>query len=171
MKVLKKQKVSKMCLICGVENDKGLKANFYEMENGQLVALFNSPSEFQSYPDRMHGGMISAILDETIGRTIWIHEPDCWGVTIDLQIKYRNPVPVNEPLMAIAEMTESKSRIFKGSGIIAKMDGTVLAEGKGIFYKIKLDQIDANSHEGEAVFFAPDDVKEIAIEHIKLKKT
>jgi acyl-coenzyme A thioesterase PaaI-like protein len=119
----------------------------------------------------MHGGMISAILDETIGRTIWIHEPDCWGVTIDLQIKYRNPVPVNEPLMAIAEMTESKSRIFKGSGIIAKMDGTVLAEGKGIFYKIKLDQIDANSHEGEAVFFVPDDVKEIAIEHIKLKKT
>ena len=116
MKVLKKQKVSKMCLICGVENDKGLKANFYEMENGQLVALFNSPSEFQSYPDRMHGGMISAILDETIGRTIWIHEPDCWGVTIDLQIKYRNPVPVNEPLMAIAAFSrkspfESRTRM------------------------------------------------------------
>ena len=41
-KVLKKQNSSKSCLVCGVENDLGLKARFYQLENGELVSIFNS---------------------------------------------------------------------------------------------------------------------------------
>lgn len=40
MKVLKKQTNSKMCLICGMENESGLKAPFYEMEDNTLVTIF-----------------------------------------------------------------------------------------------------------------------------------
>lgn len=69
-KVLKKQNVSSNCLVCGIENDLGLKANFYELENNELVAICDTKEWHQSYPGRMHGGMSAAILDETIGRAI-----------------------------------------------------------------------------------------------------
>ena len=39
-KVVNKQQNSKKCIVCGLDNDLGLKASFYELENGELVALF-----------------------------------------------------------------------------------------------------------------------------------
>ena len=39
MKVLKKQYNSKMCIICGMNNEAGLKAPFYEMENNTVVTI------------------------------------------------------------------------------------------------------------------------------------
>lgn len=42
MKVLKKQTNSKMCYICGMDNPFGLKAPFYEMEDGSLVSILNT---------------------------------------------------------------------------------------------------------------------------------
>ena len=41
MKVVKKQTNSYMCFICGIDNDSGLKANFYEMEDGYLKRALN----------------------------------------------------------------------------------------------------------------------------------
>jgi len=36
----------------------------------------------QGYPNHMHGGMISAVLDETLGRAVQIYDTGIWGVTI-----------------------------------------------------------------------------------------
>ena len=104
MKVLKKQTNSKDCFICGIENKLGVNASFYEMEDGKLYSLFKFKPEHQSFPQRTHGGIISALLDELIGRTIWIKDDTIWGVTIDLNIKYRKPVPYDVPLKAIGDL-------------------------------------------------------------------
>ncbi len=56
-KVLKKQNSSKSCLVCGTQNELGLKADFYELENGELVSICNTKDWHQSYPGRVHGGM------------------------------------------------------------------------------------------------------------------
>ena len=42
MKVVKKQRNSKSCIICGMDNPSSVKAMFYEMENGELRGLFTS---------------------------------------------------------------------------------------------------------------------------------
>ncbi len=34
------QNVSRMCLVCGVDNTAGLKARFFELENGDLAGVF-----------------------------------------------------------------------------------------------------------------------------------
>ena len=41
----------------------------------------------QSYPGILHGGIISAILDETIGLAIMITEENVLGVTVELKLK------------------------------------------------------------------------------------
>ena len=39
-RVLAKQPNSAMCLVCGLENAAGLHASFYELDNGELLAVF-----------------------------------------------------------------------------------------------------------------------------------
>ncbi|HEY8464076.1 MAG TPA: PaaI family thioesterase [Bacillota bacterium] len=140
-KVTKKQYNSQMCLICGLENRLGMKASFYEVETGEVVALFTPREEHQSYPGRLHGGMISALLDETIERAIMVTEPDIWGVTVELTLKYRKPVPLNQPLKAIGRVTKNSRKIFEGTAEIVLDDGTVAATASGKFFKMPLSEI------------------------------
>lgn len=140
-KVLSKQNVSRMCMVCGRENDASLKARFLELEDGELLGVFSPLESHQSYPGRLHGGISSAILDETIGRAINIREPDAWGVTVELSLKYRKPVPLDDEIHAVARITKDSRRIFEGSGEIVLADGTVAVEATGRYMKIPIDRI------------------------------
>lgn len=71
MKVISKQRNSKMCIICGLDNKYGLKAPFYNMEDGSVMTKFQYSEEHQSYPGRVHGGLITAMLDEMGLRALW----------------------------------------------------------------------------------------------------
>jgi acyl-coenzyme A thioesterase PaaI-like protein len=73
--VLNAQNVSRNCLVCGVDNALGLQARFYELEGGELLGVFSPREEHQSYPGRLHGGIASTILDETVGRAILLRDP------------------------------------------------------------------------------------------------
>ena len=88
-----------------------------------------------------HGGIISALLDELIGRAVCMEEPACWGVTVDLTIKYKKPVPLEQPLVAVGRVTRNRSRMFEGSGEIYLPDGTLLASAEGRYMKLPVDKI------------------------------
>ena len=135
-KVVRKQESSKHCFICGIENDFGLKVRFFETDNDELVALFTPRDEHQSYPNRMHGGMSSAVLDETIGRAINVGNNGdmIWGVTTELLIKYRRPVPLDQELKAVARITGQNGRFFEGEGEILLPDGMVAVSAKGKYF-------------------------------------
>lgn len=162
MKVVKKQTNSKMCIVCGMENPAGLHAPFYEMEDETVITLFKYSDIHQSYPERTHGGLITTILDELIGRAIWIYEPEVWGVTATINVKFRKPVPLNEQIKGIGKIIENKSRLFKGIGRIESMNGEVLAEAEAVYVKIPLTKIvEDRSHDSEINVYVEDDVKEI----------
>ena len=101
MKVVSKQKNSSMCAICGVHNKYGLHAQFYNMEDGSVMSKFQYREEHQSYPGRVHGGLITAMLDEMGLRALWAKEgnEEEMGVTMSLDTKYRKPVPYNTELI------------------------------------------------------------------------
>ena len=140
--VTAKQPNSRMCLVCGLKNPFGLHTSFFELDNGELLAVFKPREEHQSYPGRLHGGIISTILDETIGRAIMIQsEDDVWGVTVDLQVRFKKPVPLDEELRVTGRITKNSSRFFEGTGELLLQDGTVAAEGHGKYLKIPLEKI------------------------------
>ena len=80
LKVVNKQTNSKYCFICGLDNESGVKAPFYNLEDDSVATLFEFKSNHQSYPGRTHGGVISAMLDELVGRALWIKEPNTYYV-------------------------------------------------------------------------------------------
>lgn len=148
-RVVFKQHNSRLCLVCGLRNAIGLKARFYGLDDGTLVATFTARDEHQSYPGRMHGGMAATILDETIGRALMTPEAPLWGVTVDFSMKLRQPVPLGVPLRAVGRIDSETARSFKGSGFLLLADNSVAVEGWGSYLKMPLDKIADFDHEGE----------------------
>ncbi len=140
-KVIKKQTNSRMCFGCGIENKLGLKASFYELDNHELVAIFKPINEHQSYPERLHGGISATILDETLGRVISIEDETIWGVTAELNVKYKKPVPLDQELKVVAKITRNTSRIFEGEGKILLENGDIAVTATGKYMKMSLDKI------------------------------
>ncbi|MCX7711241.1 MAG: PaaI family thioesterase [Clostridia bacterium] len=164
-KVVKKQKTSRMCMVCGQENKFSLKASFYELENESVVAIFKPLQEHQSYPGRLHGGIAGAILDETIGRAMFIKDENVWGVTAELNLKYHKPVPLDEELRVVGRITRDTRRIFEGEGEILLSNGEVAVSASGKYVKIPLEQI-AQIEETDEVWetiLSEDDPVEIEI--------
>lgn len=161
MKVIKKQGNSKMCFICGMDNPYGVHAQFYEMEDGSVCSLFEFRLEHQSYPKRVHGGLISAMLDELACRAYWIVCPKKLAVTIDLQTKYRKPVPYGEPLKGIGKIIKWNNRFFISSCQILDQANQLLAEGEIKYLIVPDEQITDSTYEEEMVYQIEDDIREI----------
>jgi acyl-coenzyme A thioesterase PaaI-like protein len=141
-RVIRKQPNSRMCLVCGLRNAAGLKASFYELDNGEVLCLINSLAEHQGYPGRLHGGIAAALLDETIGRAILAgREKIVWGVTIQFTIKYRRPLPLDDELKVVGRITRETRRRFEGTGEILLSSGEIAATGAGTYLKMPLGQI------------------------------
>jgi len=147
--VLAAQNVSRMCMVCGVENAAGLGARFFEIEGGELAGVFMPRAEHQGYPGRLHGGLAATILDETIGRAIAIANPDAWGVTVELSLRYRKPVPVDREVRAIGRITRDAGRLFEGCGEIVLEDGSVAVEATGRYLRVPIDRIAEGDFENE----------------------
>jgi uncharacterized protein (TIGR00369 family) len=147
------QNVSRMCIVCGVENTLGLHSRFFVLKSGELVGVFTPREQHQSYPGRLHGGIISAILDETIGRAVSVAEDQVWGVTVEFTVRFRKPVPLHGEVKAIGRITRDSSRIFEGTGEIVLEDGTVAAEARGKYLKMPIDRI-ASVEFSETEWFA-----------------
>lgn len=161
MKVIKKQTNSKMCYICGIDNPFGLKAPFYEMEDGSVISIFEYKEIHQSYPGRAHGGLISAMLDEIAGRAIWIEEPTTWAVTTELNVKFRKQVPYNTKLKAVGKIIRNTRRIFWAESKIYDMDGNVLAEAEVTYFKMDIYKIATEEVHEDVNILISDDVTEI----------
>lgn len=146
-KVRKKHQNSKLCFVCGLKNNFGIKAGFYELENNELVATFTPGEKHQSYPNRLHGGVSTAILDETIGRAIMIENDDIWGVTVELNVKFKRPVPYDVELKVVGRITNQNRRFFEGTGELILPDGKVAVTAWGKYMKLPIDKIADFDHE------------------------
>ena len=163
MKVLRTQRNSKNCIICGMDNPLGLKAPFYVLDDGTVASVFSFKLEHQSYPDRTHGGMISALLDELMGRALWLTEPETFGVTTTLGITYRRPVPYGVKVKARGYITFDSPRGFSAKGEIYDMDNKLLAQGEARYLKLSLERAfgqGASFHE-EMCYEIPVDLTEL----------
>jgi uncharacterized protein (TIGR00369 family) len=136
---MQKQPNSRMCFVCGMQNPIGLKAFFYQDEEGRVVAHFTGKEEHQGYPGMMHGGIVTALLDEVIGRVAIAQ--DLWAVTAKLEVRFRHPVPLGQPLTLVGELTHLRSRTLEAHGEIRLEDGAVAAEAEGVYIRLPQEEI------------------------------
>ena len=98
--------------------------------------------DHQSYPGRLHGGIASAILDETIGRAISIGKAEqIWGITVELSVQFKKPIPLNIEVKVIGRIINQNSRFFEGTGEIVLDNGDIAVVAKGRYMKAPLSKI------------------------------
>lgn len=139
--IVGKQPNSRLCFICGLKNPAGLKASFYDRQDGGVIARFVGQEEHQGYPGRFHGGILAALLDEAMGRTVAWGSQDVWGVTRQITIKYHKPVPLGAPVEAICSLGKTRGRLYEAHGQVYLPDGTVAVESTGTYWKLSLAEI------------------------------
>ena len=158
MKVIGQQRNSRMCVICGLDNQFGVRAPFYNMTDGSVASPFRYYAWHQSYPGRVHGGMITAMLDEMGLRGLWAAKNDDteFGVTISLETRYRKPVPYDADLLATGKLIEDRSRLFAVEAKILTMDGEVLAEGILRYLHLPVNQISEGASVHDEMPYSPE---------------
>ena len=62
-------------------------------------------------------------------------------MTIELNVKYKKPVPLNVELKAIGRITNDKGRIFQGTGELLLPNGEVAVSAEGKYMKRSINQI------------------------------
>jgi len=125
---------------CGIDNPVGLKLKFYTDDQGRCIARFRPGPEHQGFPGQLHGGIISTLLDETMGRVLTYR--NVWAMTGRLEIKFARPVPLDQELTVVGELTRSRSRAYEAKGEIRLPDGTVLVEGSGLYVRIPDEMVE-----------------------------
>jgi acyl-coenzyme A thioesterase PaaI-like protein len=162
--VLAKQPNSKMCFVCGLGNPKGLKVSFFELDNGEVAGQFMAGEDYQGYPDRLHGAIAAALLDEAIGRAIRTHHrEEALGQTVELHLRFRAAVPLNQRLRVVARVTRNIRRLYEGSGELILPDGTVAVEASGRYLSLRGDSLPAEELEAQEWRVSPaeDDPREL----------
>jgi acyl-coenzyme A thioesterase PaaI-like protein len=165
-KVVAKQPNSKMCYVCGLKNPKGLRASFYELENGEVVGQFHPTDLYQGYPDRLHGCIAAGLIDEAIGRAIRTHyDEEAMGQTAELHLRYKAPIPLNQTLTILARVTRDARRIFEGTAELKLADGSVAVEASGKYFSVIGDMIPEEELEAQEwkVYPAANDPQELEV--------
>ncbi len=163
--IVNRQKISKNCFVCGINNNLGLKTKFYETSSEEIIAVFTPNDKLQSYPNILHGGISATILDETIGRALMVkYGSESFGVTVELSLKYKKPVPLNQELKVVARVTNDKGRLYEGSGELILPNGDVAVTAKGKYMKKDIkDIVDKEFGEEEWITSDVKDLKTIKI--------
>ncbi|HUG06599.1 MAG TPA: PaaI family thioesterase [Candidatus Limnocylindria bacterium] len=119
------------CFACGRLNEAGLHLDF-DVSRDRAETLFTPQRRHEGYDGTVHGGIVTALLDETMGWAIF-HQ-GIWGVTARLSVAFRQPVRVGEELRVVGEVTRQRSRAIETRGTVSRAsDGAVLAEADATF--------------------------------------
>jgi len=117
-----------MCFVCGRENPVGLYLDFYDNGQDEVSSHYTVPERYQGYPGIVHGGVLSSMLDEVIGRVAMIGDHHHFMMSVKLQVLFRHPVPVATPLHISGRIVRLRGRLGKAQGEIILPDGTLACE-------------------------------------------
>jgi uncharacterized protein (TIGR00369 family) len=127
------------CFICGRKNIAGTDVTFYENEES-VECYYTARDKHQSYKGILHGGIISALLDECMGWAVGVHEKRMY-VTGELNVKFIRSVPINTEIIVKGFFSDlqDNDKYRSATGIIEDREGRVYAKGEGKFHSIPVE--------------------------------
>jgi uncharacterized protein (TIGR00369 family) len=117
------------CYVCGKKNPSGLSVDFeIDRQSRSLRALFTPSALHQGYEGIVHGGILSALLDEAMAKLAFsLGIP---AVTAEINVKFRSPAAPGDRLTVSGKILEETHRLIRAEAKIER--GPVLiAEATG----------------------------------------
>jgi acyl-CoA thioesterase FadM len=63
-----------------------------------------------------------------------------WAMTARLEVRYRRPLPLGQPLEVIAEVVRDRGRWLEAEGSLRVAGGPLVAEAKAVFMRLPPEQ-------------------------------
>lgn len=123
------------CFGCGKDNPAGLHLHM-EYTDDWCMAVFVPQRQHESYGGRMHGGLITTLLDEVMGNQV-LHVLGKPAYTAKLEIRFRRAVLIGRPVTAVGKMVSQRGRLVVTEGRVTDADGEIIAEATA---KMMLEQ-------------------------------
>lgn len=129
------------CFGCGPDNPAGIGLRM--RVDGDLVrAELTFDARHQGAPGLAHGGAIAAALDDLFGGVlVMLAAP---AVTANLNVDFRAPVPLEEPLALSACCDRADGRKLRMSATV-ELGGAVLTEATALFLRVDIAHFEAAS--------------------------
>jgi len=118
------------CIACRDPGEGGLGLRFRLDPDGGVEADFACEAHFQSYPDRLHGGIVAMLLDAAMTHCLFAYERR--GVTARLNIRYRGKVDIGVAGVVRARMRRSAHGLHDLEAEFIQAD-VIKAEAEGRF--------------------------------------
>lgn len=108
-----------------------------ETSDREITATVTYGSAYEGPPGCLHGGLIAAIFDEVLGFAQALSGAP--GMTGRLEVTYRSPTPLHQPLRVTGRFDEIQGRKIMTSGEIYAGD-RLCAEAVGTFISVKAEK-------------------------------
>ena len=119
-----------LCFVCGPRNESGLRLRF-ERDGDAVTTSYKASGHHQGFPGVLHGGVLSALLDEVMSRVSVVEGR--WTQTARMEVRFRRPVPVDSTVTAVGRKTRERWGFIEAEGRVLLADGSVAAEASGTF--------------------------------------
>jgi len=127
----------KNCFVCGDENEAGLRARFFVLEDGSVVSELVADKRFQGYRNVLHGGILGAMLDEVMIKAVLAK--GIFAVTAEMRVKFKRPVMTGERVKFTGRIVEESRRMIRTIGSAVNDDGHVVATAEATYLEARSD--------------------------------
>ena len=129
-----RQPSSRSCFVCGRENGGGLRARWVsDRAAGEVRATVLVEERFNGYPGVVHGGVLAALLDEALVRSLLVEgDFENLMVTAKMEVVYRRPAPTGQPITIVGRLVKPGESRAQARSEARLADGTVVARAEGL---------------------------------------
>ena len=129
-----RQPSSRSCFVCGRENGAGLRTRWESDRAAREVrSTIVLAEQFHGYPGIAHGGIVAALLDEAMVRSLLLEGSfEDLMVTARMEVAYRRATPTSLPVTVVGRLVKRGSSRATAEAEIRLADGTVTAEAEGL---------------------------------------
>lgn len=113
-----------------------------------LILISLGKQGLDGHPSTIHGGVTCAILDETMGLLVMLHDNNIRGpgprdslYTANLNVSYRAPIPTPGEILVKTWLVSRQGRKWHSKGQILDKSGTILAEADGLWVTARRQKI------------------------------
>lgn len=126
----KHARLNPACVVCGAKNPTGLHIHFQERSD-QVCADWIPSTGWESFQGTIHGGIISAVLDEAMSKAVIAREWE--ALTADLRVRFRGRVTPGERMHLCGWVTSKQRRKIVAEASLKTVAGDERAHAWGTF--------------------------------------
>lgn len=133
---MKQLRDNQRCYVCGKKNPIGLAVDFeIDKDARSIRAVFTPSPSHQGYEGIVHGGILSALLDEAMAKLAFsLGIP---AVTAEITVKFKTPAAPGEDLNIYGRLLDQTHRLIQAEAKIER-GSVVIAEAKGKLLRISV---------------------------------